>query len=159
MLNETPNKKIEKIKSAPKLVVAIGMVVVGVGLIAFGVRGVISPKVYIRTPKILLNAEVADDQNERTLGLSGRNGLSANQVMLFVFDKPDTYGMWMKDMKFAIDIVWLDSNKKVVEIEANVNPDSYPRVYKPASNSQFIIELAEGRAKELGIENGQTLSW
>lgn len=152
-------KKIAKTKSAPKPVLAVGMVLVGVGLVVFGLRGVLEDKVYIRTPKMLIRAEVSDDNTERTLGLSGRNSLSAGRAMLFVFDKPELHGIWMRDMKFAIDIVWLDSSKEVVAIQANAKPSSYPKVFQPRVKSVYVIELANGRAVELGIKVGQILSW
>lgn len=135
------------------------MVLLGVGLLVFGLRGVLEDKVYIRIPKMLIRAEVADEEAERILGLSGRKGLNAGRAMLFIFDKSDTHGIWMKDMKFAIDIVWLDSAKKVIAIESNVQPDSYPKVYESKTKSLFIIELAAGQASKLGIKVGQILSW
>lgn len=159
MLNETPNKKTVRTKSAPRLFLALGMVLVGVGLVIFGMRGVFEEKVYIRTPRMLVRAEVADEEAERVLGLSGRSGLNAGRAMLFIFDKSDTHGIWMKDMKFAIDIVWLDSAKKVIAIESNVQPDSYPKVYESKNKSLYIIELAAGQASKLGIKLGQVLSW
>jgi uncharacterized membrane protein (UPF0127 family) len=159
MLNETPNKKIAKTKSAPKVILAFLMFLIGVGLVQFGILGIIEDKVYIKTSNMLIKAEVLDSDGERTLGLSGRNSFDANKAVLFVFDSPDTHGIWMKDMKFAIDIVWLDSNKKVVTIEPKVQPGSYPKVFKPKSKSLYVIEFAEGRSEYLGIKVGQTLSW
>lgn len=154
-----PAKKTVRTKSAPKLVLAVGMVLVGLGLVVFGLRGVLEDRVYIRTPKMLIRAEVADTEAERTTGLSGRDGLSANRAMLFVFDKPDIHGIWMEGMKFAIDIVWLDHDKRVVTVQANVKPSSYPKVFEPKSESLYVIELAAGRAAELNIIVGQILSW
>lgn len=159
MLNETQSKKIVRTKSAPRLFLAFGMVLVGVGLLVFGLRGVLEEKVYIRTPKMLVRAEVADEESERIIGLSGRNGLSAGRAILFIFDKSDTHGIWMKGMKFPIDIVWLDSNKKVIEIKFNVQPSSYPKVFGSKDKSLFVIELSGGQALKLGIKVGQILSW
>lgn len=159
MSKEMPAKKIVRTKSAPKLVLALGMVLVGAGLIVFGLRGVLEDKVYIKAPKMLIQAEVADDEAERTLGLSGRSSLSAGRAILFVFDKPGIHGIWMKDMKFAVDIVWLDSNKKVVAVEPRALPESYPKIFSPDEESLFVIELAQGRASELGIKVDEILSW
>lgn len=159
MSKEMPAKKIARTKSAPRLVVAFGMVLVGIGLIVFGARGVLLDKVYIRTPKMLIRAEVADDETERVEGLSGRSGLDANKAMLFVFEKPGIQGIWMKDMKFAVDIVWLDGNKKVIKIEENVKPSSYPEIYGPPVKSLYVIEFASGQTSVLGVKINQTLSW
>lgn len=159
MSKEMPVKKIVRTKSALKLALAVGMVLVGLGLVIFGLRGVLHNKVYIKTPKALIRAEVADDETERVLGLSGRDGLAENKAMLFVFEEPETHGIWMKDMKFAIDIVWLNKDKKVITISSNVKPDSYPKRYFPDSDSKYVIELAAGQASKLGIKTHQTLSW
>lgn len=159
MLNEMPVKETAKTKSAPRLILAFGMVLIGLGLIAFGVRGISEKKVYIKTPKMLIKAEVLDSSDERIIGLSGRDSLGVNQAALFVFSSPDNYGIWMKDMKFPIDIVWLNSNRKIVTIRKNVQPSTYPMVFYPDETSQFIIELAANRASSLGIKVGQTLSW
>lgn len=159
MLNETPSKKIEKTKSAPKLVIAVAMVLLGVALIVFGARGVTDGKVYIRTPRALIKAEVVDTEVLRKRGISGKEGLSTNQAMLLVFDKPDKHGIWMKNMKFSIDIVWLDISKKVVSISEEVSPDSYPLVYKPSEPSKYVIELGAGGVQKFGIKVGQKLSW
>ena len=159
MLKETPAKKIVRTKSAPRLLLALGMVLVGVGLMVFGLRGVLEDRVYIRTPKMLIKAEIADDEEERVKGLSGRDSLDVDEGMLFIFDTPDEHGIWMRDMKFPIDVVFLDSNKKVIMIEEEVNPDNFPQIYAPEKPTKYIIELHSGTAINLGIKVGQILSW
>ena len=52
-------------------------------------------------------------------GLAVKNQLKENEAMLFVFEKPGKHSFWMKDMKFPIDIIWLDSTGKIVHIEEN----------------------------------------
>lgn len=101
------------------------------------------------------SAEIARTESERAKGLSGRDGLASNKAMLFVFEADGYHGFWMKDMKFAIDIVWLDSNKKVVHIERNVPPHSVPRQsYWPPELARYVLELAAGQAA--GVSIGET---
>ena len=64
-----------------------------------------------------LSAEIPTTQELMGKGLAVKNELKENESMLFVFDKPEKHSFWMKDMKFPIDIIWLDSNGKVVHIE------------------------------------------
>src|SRR4026208_1251957 len=66
-----------------------------------------------------LNIEIAQTQIEREKGLSGRDTLPENSGMLFVFDKPDYYAFWMKDMKFPLDFIWI-RDQKVVQITEGV---------------------------------------
>jgi uncharacterized membrane protein (UPF0127 family) len=64
--------------------------------------------------------------------------------MLFVFDKSDRYGFWMKDMHFALDICWLDDSGKVISIARNVSADSYPKAFYPKKPARMVIEANAG---------------
>ena len=74
-------------------------------------------------------AWVADTAQLREVGLGGKKHLAENQAMLFVFDNDDIYSFWMKDMHVAIDILWLDADKRVVHIEHAVSPDTHPHAF------------------------------
>lgn len=63
---------------------------------------------------ISFKTERLETESKRVKGLSGKKCIPDDVAMLFVFDKPDTYGFWMKDMNFSIDMIWLDGDKKVV---------------------------------------------
>ena len=69
-----------------------------------------------------LSAEIPTTQELMGKGLAVKNKLKENESMLFVFDKLENHSFWMKDMKFPIDIIWLDSTGKVVHIEENLEP-------------------------------------
>lgn len=96
---------------------------------------------------------------DRNKGLSGKKCIPENQAMLFVFDKPDTYGFWMKDMNFPIDMLWLDADKKVVFIQKNATPESYPKVFKPKEKSLYVLEVASGTADKLNVTVGTRLNF
>ena len=104
-------------------------------------------------------AEVADDAEKRALGLSGRALLKDNQAKLFIFESEDHHGIWMKDMNFDIDIVWLDNNKQVVHIEKDVKPSSYPEVFYPKLKSKYVVELAAGAVSKNGLSIGDKFNW
>lgn len=88
---------------------------------------------------------VADTDNERQRGLSGRANLASDHGMLFVFDQSDRHCMWMKDMKFAIDMVWLDDSGVVVEHARGVGPETYPKIFcNDTRNARYVIELPSG---------------
>jgi uncharacterized membrane protein (UPF0127 family) len=65
---------------------------------------------------------IASSDEQRIRGLSGIEKMNENKGMLFLFDKPSKQGFWMNKMNFPIDIVWLDSNNKVVHIEKQLEP-------------------------------------
>lgn len=98
--------------------------------------------------------EVADTETARELGLSGHAPLADGQGMLFVFDQDALWGFWMKDMRFAIDILWLDSSGRVVTIAANVSPDSYPQTFYPKMPARYVVELPAGYAAAHSIAEG-----
>jgi uncharacterized membrane protein (UPF0127 family) len=83
---------------------------------------------------------LADNSNLRELGLGKRDSLSENSIMLFVFDYPSDYAFWMKDMKFNIDIIWLDETYRVVYISENISPNTYPQVFSPDKKAKYVIE-------------------
>jgi len=86
--------------------------------------------------------------------LSNREKLAENQGMLFVFDHTDYHSFWMKDMRFAIDIIWIDENKKVVDITHNAEPESYPKIFKPSLPAQYVLEVNAGWAEEHRVKVG-----
>jgi uncharacterized protein len=99
---------------------------------------------------------VAATDTTREKGLSGKEGLRADEGMLFLFDQPNTYGFWMKDMKFPIDIIWINDGA-VVDITTDAAlpaageelPVYYPRV--PVDK---VLEVQAGFAKAHGLRTG-----
>jgi uncharacterized membrane protein (UPF0127 family) len=107
-----------------------------------------------------LKAEVVQTPAEREKGLSGRPCIESDSGMLFVFDHPGQYAIWMKDMQFPIDIVWISEEHKAVGLEFNVEPSTYPdRFVNKDQPAQYVLELKANRAKELGIVLGTPVSF
>ena len=102
---------------------------------------------------------VAADNQSKTKGLGGMESLPQNQAMLFVFDQPGEYGIWMKDMKFPIDIFWLDDQKKIISLEHNISPDTYPKVFSSTDTGSYVLETNEGFAKENNLVVGKVLDF
>jgi uncharacterized membrane protein (UPF0127 family) len=100
-----------------------------------------------------VDLEYATTPAERTLGLSGRPFMPAGKGMLFVFERPERQCMWMKDMKFSLDMIWLSPDRKVLRILKNVSPDSYPEVFC-ADDTSYVIELNSGVGDKLGLHLG-----
>jgi hypothetical protein len=95
----------------------------------------------MKIENVSLGIEVADSDTERMKGLSGRENLAENKGLLFVFEEEGYWGIWMKDMNFPIDIAWLDKEKKIIHIEKNVSPNTYPKVFYPTNNGQQMLSL------------------
>jgi uncharacterized membrane protein (UPF0127 family) len=137
------------------------IIVILIGIIAllFGKIGVLGSKTAIIKDKTI-SLEIADSPEELQKGLSQRDSLSKDSGMLFIFDKSEKYQFWMKDMRFPIDIIYLN-NEKVVTIFANVphQIDNVPNLnlYEPKSPANRVLELNAGKAKELGVKEGDTI--
>ncbi len=111
----------------------------------------------IRIDSHALWVEVADTEPERQLGLSGRLNLTEGQGLLFVFDSDDKWGIWMKDMRFAIDILWADAAGRVVTVVQNADPGSYPQIFYPTLPARYVLEVPAGYAGRHGIAEGSQL--
>ena len=93
-------------------------------------------------------------------GLSGRQPLQAGTGMLFIFESLAKQSMWMPDMRFALDIVWLDETLSVSHITYGATPcptrkecPSYSSIY----SAKYAIEMREGDAKAYGFTEGMPL--
>ncbi len=99
--------------------------------------------------------EIADTDEERGQGLSGREFLESGHGLLFLFDLPGKYGFWMKDMNFPIDIVWIDELWRVVSVEREVDPKTYPQIFYPPRAIKYVLELPAGTTTEKSIDEGE----
>ena len=103
--------------------------------------------------------EVVSSYMTRMRGLSGRGFLEEKSGLLFVFPDDNLHGIWMKEMNFNIDIVWIDKNFKIVGLEENISPLSYPKVFEPPTQSRYVLEINSGEAKKAEITIGDTLKF
>ena len=98
---------------------------------------------------------------KRAQGLSGRPSLPDGTGMFFVFDSLSRQTMWMPDMKFALDIVWLDENLSIVHITSNATPcksrDDCPP-YSSVKRVKYAIEMTAGQGEAYGFVVGKQLT-
>lgn len=118
-------------------------------------RGVRSSRASIHLrPTLALSVEVADTDATRIKGLSGRDPLPENQGLLFIFEKDGYPAIWMKDMRFALDIIWVDRDGEIVHIERNVAPGTYPQIFKPAAPARYVVEVNAGYTEARNVAVG-----
>lgn len=108
-----------------------------------------------------VNAEVKDTNEERALGLMGRENLNEDEGMLFIFETPGGYNFWMKNMLIPIDIIFLDENKKIITIYENVSPcvTEPCELYPPSTNTLYVVETKAGFSSRHNLEEGQTVDF
>ncbi len=109
-----------------------------------------------------ITVEVADDANERKLGLGGREALAENVGMLFIFTKPDKYAFWMKGLKFPLDMIWIKDNTVVdiikgAQVPAANTPDEQLPRYLPNQIVDSVLEVNAGFVDKNNIKVGDKI--
>lgn len=104
----------------------------------------------------IIKVRIADDNQERELGLSYFKHLPQDEGMLFLFEKPGVYPFWMKGMKFPLDIIWLkkleNNTYEIVFVARNVSPESYPQSINPYRASDAVLEINNGLAAVYNLD-------
>lgn len=107
------------------------------------------------------SAIIADTPLKRMIGLMYRKGIKETQCMLFIFDQPGKHAIWMHNMLFAIDVLWIDDKFRVAEIKENFLPCKSLfncKEYAPKKAAKYVIELNHGAAKRNGIKPGSKIA-
>ena len=108
------------------------------------------PKGTIMVDDIPLVVQIADTEPRRVRGLMFQDQLPFDQGMIFVFDKPGLYPLWMLNMQFSLDMIWFDQDGKVIYIEKDVSPCKTPleiaacQSIVPDGQAIYILEVTSG---------------
>ena len=125
--------------------------------------GPVSP--LVRVGDATFTVEVVATVAQRSQGLSGRPSLDQGTGMLFVFDGEGQYSFWMKEMRFPLDILWIDTQCTVADISFNVpTPEpgqTLPELarFSPSRPVQFVLEINAGGAEQTGIAGGDAVAF
>ena len=120
-------------------------------------------KMAVRLPDgFVVRLEVAATREELKRGLKHRDSLRPDEGMLLVFRKPNfgIYGahpvtMW--EVRFPLDVVWLNTAGGVVEVRESLPPNVPFQTYGGSVGSAFALEVPAGTVKRCGVQVGQTL--
>ena len=137
-----------------EILVAVGIILLSIGGLIYSTRDS-GPTVTVDGN--VFKVQVSDDADERRQGLSGQDALDNDEGMIFVFDRPGMHGFWMKDMKFSIDIIWIDENLRVVHLEEAVSPSTFPESFVPSVDALYVLEIYTGQAAAQGIDLGDAV--
>ena len=117
-----------------------------------------------KTPSgVTIHAEVADSPLKRAVGLMYRDHLKKDHGMLFFFSQPQAWSFWMKNTKIALDLIWLDAQKRVTHVERNVpictkTDDSCPQYHPNSDDAMYVLEIAGGTVDGYKMRKGQNCS-
>lgn len=90
---------------------------------------------------VAVDAIIADEERERVRGLSGVSEMGPREGLLMIFDTADHHAIWMKDMNFPIDIIWIGDDLTVVDVNEAVSPDTYPSIFEPETPARMALEV------------------
>lgn len=109
-------------------------------------------------PKQTLNIEIADTPAAIEKGMMFRKSNLENQGMLFKMQKEEPQVFWMKNTHIPLDIIFIDSKKKIVSIQKNAIPYSERQL---ASNlpAKYVLEVNADYCKKYAINVGDSVEF
>jgi len=138
----------------PELVVIILALVLIVAV--FFLKGIMQPAkmVEVKVGNTTVDAEMADTLPKQIKGLMFRSSLPQNEGMLFDFGEEGYHGIWMMNMSFPIDIIWIN-NGKVVDIKKDAQPCLlFCESYSPKEPARYILEVNANFTERHSIKIG-----
>lgn len=102
--------------------------------------------------------EIARSDAEQEKGLMFRTAMGADEGMIFPMNPPRSAAFWMKNTVIPLDIIFIGSDHRILNIAANAVPYD-ERPLPSAGAAAGVLELGGGRAAALGIGPGDRVEW
>ena len=136
-----------------RAVCAAGMLLVCAGCASGGER-------WVELNGERYTVEISDDDAERARGLMFRDHLDAQRGMLFIHEREEPQAYWMKNTRIPLDILYFDSQRRLVKQQRDVPPcsagDACPS-YPSGAPARYVLELNAGQAAKLKLQDGAVL--
>lgn len=145
---------------APLLIAAIGVLA-----LACGDSASESPPegtTEVRIGDLVIRAELALTQPERSQGLSDRESMPQDRGMLFVFADDLVPGFSMRRMQFPLDFIWISADRRVVDVTQDVPPSAPGEELsgiQPSDPISYVLEVNAGVVQEWGIAVGDEVAF
>ena len=113
---------------------------------------------------VKINAETMRNEAELMRGLMFRESLPPRRGMLFIHPKEDTFRYWMYQTKIPLDLIWMDHDRRIVEMSLDTPPcrsasaTACPN-YGGNFKSKYVLEVNAGIARKNGLKTGDTLDF
>ncbi|MDX1595853.1 MAG: DUF192 domain-containing protein [Nitrosopumilaceae archaeon] len=152
------------------------LVPISIAAVIIGIVGILSipsdsklesvefPMGTIKVDDQVLQVQIADTEPRRVRGLMFQDQLPYDQGMIFVFDEPGSYSLWMLNMQFSLDMIWFDESGNVVHIETNVPPCKTAletmtcQSIVPEGEALYILEVTEGFVEKFNVDKDSKLT-
>lgn len=151
------------------------LIPIGAAAVIIGIVGLLSipsdsklesvefPKGTIKIDDIPLQVQIADTESRRIRGLMFQDPLPYDQGMIFVFEQPGVYSLWMLNMQFSLDMIWFDAQGNIVHIEKDVPPCKTAletmtcQSIIPDGHAMYILEVTSGFIEKYNITKDSKL--
>lgn len=152
------------------------LIPIGIAAVIIGVVGMLSipkdvkleqtefPRGIIKIDDETLQVQIADTKPLQTRGLMFQEKLPYDQGMLFIFEDQGIRSMWMLNMQFSLDIMWIDAQGNVVHIEKDTQPcksalETMTCTFTNGNGEEvkYVLEVAAGFVDKFGITENSKL--
>ncbi|MFZ2153268.1 MAG: DUF192 domain-containing protein [Microgenomates group bacterium] len=124
-------------------------------------KSTITNNVNIKIKNENYTLEVAKSLSQKAAGLMNRSSLCPHCGMIFVSSYPSPQIFWMKNTLIPLDIIFLDSQGKIINIEAAPaqakTADGNYQYFSSSSPAQYVIELNLGDSQKLNLTTGDQI--
>ena len=108
---------------------------------------------------IIINVQIADDNEERVQGLMFIEKLDENGGMLFIFEKEDYQAFWMKNTLIPLDMIFINDELQIVDIKNAIPCKQDPcNVYTSNQPARYVLEINEGFAAKNSIDKDDKIT-
>jgi uncharacterized membrane protein (UPF0127 family) len=152
------------------------LVPITIAAIIVGIAGIMSlpsdvklesvefPRGIVKIDGVVLEVQIADTDPRRARGLMFQEQLPFDEGMLLVFDDANKRSIWMLNMQFPLDVIWIDDNSRVVFIEKNIPPCktaletvTCPSYKGGSKDAKYVLEVTAGFVDAFKITTESTL--
>lgn len=109
-------------------------------------------------------AETMRRDIDQMRGMMFRDALAKDRGMLFVHTADENHPYWMYQVRIPLDIIWMNHERRIVEISANAPPCPSKSARECPSfggheKARYVLELAGGGAAQYGLRVGDVLNF
>lgn len=128
-------------------------------LLLFCTSSCMSSEPRVRLGGEWFSVELAETQQQQSLGLMFRDSMADDHGMLFIFPGENRRSFWMKNTRIALDIFYFDAELKLVSVSKNTPPCRTERCpnYPSKGPAKYVLELNAGKAEQLDVKSGDLL--
>ncbi|MGK7345772.1 MAG: DUF192 domain-containing protein [Candidatus Nitrospinota bacterium M3_3B_026] len=110
---------------------------------------------------VTITVELATTPERWARGLMFRESLAPGSGMFFIFPREERRTFWMKNVRFPLDIIFLDSGYVIRNIFESAPPCAAEPCerYRSGSPARYVLETPGGFCASHGVREGQKVEF